>query len=426
MESISFLGGGGKHKKETWQKKIDLLKQENNGKLTPSQNKKLQHYETKYSESLALEESSRQEAAAVSVKKEVTVSKDGDVKVVTRQSVAKQKSNSPPPAATTTATTPTKEPHKNTNTYVVSNSGKEYTFTFKDINLFFEQSKGKQNNDKNNKVREEILTNILDISDEQFETASSSLSKKWIHLKTSWKETLTNIAEKSFDTINVKKLGGRNYNYDFRIQYFKSGEKIQETNAEFKFNASSLKDLPQILSLTQQSAKNILPTSYAEYYYKYYLDQFIGNNESLKALKPKESEYLKYVSDVKYSQKFFEKLINRQKTAPSVERTKIVHESIKQYLDMYRNTVNLEELSRKLQETQGNKTFLLWSPKSKQFFVEKIDKDDLKIKTVVGVKNNNSIIVESKSEKIRYSILIRWANTLGVANPTLTIKYIKR
>jgi hypothetical protein len=93
---------------------------------------------------------------------------------------------------------------------------------------------------------------------------------------------------------------------------------------------------------------------------------------------------------------------------------------------MYRNTVNLEELSRKLQASQGNKTFLLWSPKSKQFFVEQIDKDDLKIKTVVGVKNNNSIIVESKSEKIRYSILIRWANTLGVANPTLTIKYIKR
>jgi hypothetical protein len=83
----------------------------------------------------------------------------------------------------------------------------------------------------------------------------------------------------------------------------------------------------------------------------------------------------------------------------------------------------LKKLSEEFIRTQKDKIIILWDKNN--FNIDSIDEAELNVKTIFGIKNNNSILVNSESNKIQYAMLLRWKNHPGVLKPAWQIS-IKR
>jgi hypothetical protein len=95
----------------------------------------------------------------------------------------------------------------------------------------------------------------------------------------------------------------------------------------------------------------------------------------------------------------------------------VVNRSIKQFLETYGPSIDLQKLSDKFALTQLNKTFAMWDMTDFQLF--KFGENDLLVKRFVGILNDNTILVES--DKYKFKLLLRWRNHKGILNPAWQI-----
>jgi hypothetical protein len=265
----------------------------------------------------------------------------------------------------------------------------------------FEKTFDRTKNDENNKIREKILENILNLDDQFFE--NKQYGSKWLNLKTEF----INILGLDDDTRIVKKAGRIN-NYDYYI-YYPSG--IRE-KVEFKHGSKSIFSLPQII---QVSDDKLIEETYSDYFYDNYLEDLCTMCQT--TIIPK----YQYISNVRKTSSNIQ-MFKDIKNFNTTKKDSLVKKSIKNYLQEYQNNIKLNNLESYIKKSL-DKTYLLWDYRSKKFIKEKLQ-DDFKNVKVSHVKNDNTIVVRSNYE---YHLLLRWKNGKGVLNPAwqIAIKMLK-
>jgi hypothetical protein len=298
---------------------------------------------------------------------------------------------------------------------------KDYDIKNSDIVLlFFSVCVGRENNDIYNDMREYILSHILsDKFKEYFD--DSEYGSKWNLLKISWKECLdtlfTSTCKKEYDSINIIKKGGRKNNYDFNIEYLLNKKVIHTiSNIEFKNGASSISGTPQFLN---SPANKPFLLGYPEWFY----DNYVCKEDPwtrFKDTRPSKEQYMKDIYKDKSKNKFFIKLKEEEKDKEYYKLKQVkTAESIKIWLNENYKNLNLKEVTKEFIRTQNGKIFILWDKDT--FNIDTFDQPELSVKTIVGINRDNSILVNSESNKIQYKMLLRWKNQLGVLYPAWQI-----
>ena len=283
-----------------------------------------------------------------------------------------------------------------------------------DIGHFMNPSNDRASNDKVNKVRETIIENIFQLFPLYCDHAEYGDS--WTTFQQLFMESAHKIYEQPFHKLEIVKMAGRKFNYDFKFLYKnEAGELLQEKHVEFKHGAKSIRQLPQFLSLNIKN--DVMPVSYAEYYYANWLDKYIACDEGITEAKPDAAIYKKLITGIEYTvHPFFQQLYDRE-VENKEKKNEIVNESIKQFLETYGQHINLEALTAKFESSQGNKTFLMWD--TKQFYIETMNLAETSVQSFEGILNNNTILV--KSHTLVYKLLLRWRNHKGILNPAWQI-----
>jgi hypothetical protein len=266
------------------------------------------------------------------------------------------------------------------------------------MEVFGKKNKGRENNDKNNSKRENILLNL-------FTATNPELLQ--IHLK--FLEILKELCPVKFDDLKVQKKAGRRYNYDFHFSFLYEGIQVHESKIEFKHNAKDICDLPQYFNCPEKT--RFIEDSYAKFFYDEFLDKI--------CIKPNESIYMKEIYKNSSKCAFFNEL-KLKESIPEFKskKTENTHKSIKAYLELHASKINLELLNSEVKRTQANKTFLCWD--GSKFHLDKFSEDELCIESFLKIKNDNTIVMKSKSGE--HHMLLRWKNHLGVLYPAWQIK----
>ena len=288
---------------------------------------------------------------------------------------------------------------------------------YEDINLFNNDKKQKRkqvkkDNDKNNKIREFIIFNII----------SKKVCHKIYKISNSWRDMKNEIERYLQELFNDDKFeidgdnyiiieikGGRKYNYDFLIKY-----KEAEYKVEFKFNSDSISKLPQFVQIHKPS--KFLTSNYEEFYYDKYLPELL---EDTKIEIPEKELYLKDINspDPKCVKILKEEYKNNKKFKEKANKYSKI--SIKKFID--NNDLKEEEISKYLLESQNDKYYMFYY--NGKFKIENLDSKKLEIKNKTQTKTKNSYIVETISG-LKLNFLLRWKNNNGIAYPALQVKVL--
>ena len=294
-----------------------------------------------------------------------------------------------------------------------------------DIAHFKTAGLDKSNNDAYNKIRENIITNMFNLDDEYFNDTMYGEDWKKIHEK--FNMTISTLCDIPFSSINIKHMGGMSYNYDFLLTFLDENKtNIKTVKLEFKHNNSNVANLVQFMELYDKDCKNkfeiCLEKSYAEFYYDNYLDKYLEADDELLCEKPKLNEYLKHVSDIKYSHPFFS-LLHEKKNNQIKRKKDIANESVKEYLKLYSSTFNFDKITQKIRESQSDKVFLLWD--CENFHIQKLDVGNI---SITGIKKMDELSFDVNVENFEYDICVRlrWANNNGLANPSWKFSFIPK
>ena len=298
---------------------------------------------------------------------------------------------------------------------------KDYDIKKEDlILLFYSKCSGRENNHVYNDMREYILANILTNKFKQY-FDDCEYGSKWNLVKNNWQECLdylfTTTCKKKYDNIEIIKKGGRSHNFDFIICYLKNGKVIHKiTNIEFKNGGKSISEIPQFLN---SPANKPFLVGYAEWFY----DNYVKKEEPwtrFKDITPSKDIYMKQIYKNESNHPFFVKLKEEEKDKVyyKLKQNKTA-ESIKKWLEENYKKLDLKELSKEFIRTQNGKIFILWDKDT--FNIDTLDEKELNVKKIIGLKNNNTILVNSESDKIQYALLLRWKNHLGILLPAWQI-----
>ena len=290
-----------------------------------------------------------------------------------------------------------------------------------DIELFNVKGNIKKDNDKNNRIREETIDCMELIEDSYFQ--DPIYGAKWTNLRNQTREFLNSLCDEPFKLYVVDLMAGRKHNYDFKVTYFDHSDKaICERNLEFKHGSSSIASLPQFLSLNIKFQMLDCPHSYDEYYYDNYIDQYISTDTQITEQKPSKEVYLKSISNVNYNvHPFFKQLYDCEELNKK-QKFAIVNQSIKNYLNEYANTINVNKLIEKIQTSQTNKIFMMWD--GVKFHKESMTSIQPISLQYGGIQRGNTILVHSNM--YTYKLLLRWRNHKGILNPAWQISLAMR
>jgi hypothetical protein len=286
-----------------------------------------------------------------------------------------------------------------------------------DIKTFFSTSL-KKDNESTNKIREIILSNIKCIPIEFLE--DKEYGDLWNKLIKEWDSQIVVISEGiTYTSYKIKHKGGKQNNHDFIVSFYNDTILVKEEKIEFKYGSSSINKTPQVLSISS----NDFPLGsipYTEFYYENYLDEYIACDTMITEPKPLLKIYLREIKKYKVTHPFFIQIKNRNHYNKQ-EKYSIVKKSIREYLLHYSSLIDIPIFYEKIKSTQDKKIFILWN--NGKFIVEKIDRyieEESSSITFKSIENENMIELRS-SNGIIYQLLLRWANTTGILNPTWKI-----
>ena len=299
------------------------------------------------------------------------------------------------------------------------------------ILAFTESSKGRgrDSNDSQNKVREQLLSELLTESVSGF-MDDPTHGTAWMALKTQWFGALAMLASKcaigEYSAVSVKQAGGRGMNYDFAVTFTTSGGPVV-VKVEFKYGGKCVDALPQFFNAGAN--KPFHSMSYASYFYTHYLDQVMILYELPAELKPPMDTYLKYVYQNNYEKHpLFSALYKAEcdETDPAKPKyhakAAIVHTSIRAYLSEVSDTTDLAALTSEFQRSQTDKHYLLYSDGA--FHYDAIHPEELVATGVIGVRGD-SLLIQSGRATTQHAMLLRWKNHNGILFPAWQISMIR-
>jgi hypothetical protein len=303
----------------------------------------------------------------------------------------------------------------------------KYIINIDSIKLFKKNSvgDGKEKNDLNNKLRENIIKRVINSNiPEDYYTYSLD----WFNLKKSINYFINKIIDDEickygkYEKIECKIKAGRNYNYDFDVIYNFSNNTEIIKHVEFKCGASKISECPQFISLSSK-----FNTNYAEYFYDNYIDQISKLYET--DINISREDYIKSVFQTSYKKhKWFQYIYENEEKYIEEKKT-IVNKSINDYLILIKDSIDLDKISSKLLETQSQKIYMCYDPIKFKIDVDSICDNELSITNIKELKKNknglfNTIVCSTKSNTT-INMLLRWRNHAGILNPAWQIS-IKR
>lgn len=293
-----------------------------------------------------------------------------------------------------------------------------------DIELFDKKGEGRENNDKYNKIRELILPLLLT----DIYKLDPLYGKKWEHHQSELNIVLRKISPcgDEYDSIELQKKGGLNNNFDYSVIYHVEEYKFIIPKLEFKFNAFSIQKTPQWLSMYYKDNFNIINTDcgYPSYFYDNYVPQLCEiYNFNIDMIT--KDDYFKNLYKSSSNHPFFI-MLYKADSDPTMKKqtdkkTNLVHESIDKFLTMNLSNVICKPMTDKFQQSNKHKNFILWDCKTQKFNLDMFIPDELTVTSVVGIKNKNCIIVQTKCPTTRHKLLLRWKNHNGVLGPAWQI-----
>lgn len=296
-----------------------------------------------------------------------------------------------------------------------------------DILLFSAASATDRNsNSNNNELRENILLNVSDMSDDYF--SDPEYGPLWSNLKEKMTATVTSLCNEPFTRFTLTKMAGMSNNYDFIVRYFNNSTAVSEVKVEFKFNTNSVRELTQFLELYDRDCKekfDMTSYSYSEYYYDHWLDQYLALDMKIMEEKPTKEIYIKKISDIKYSHPFFRNLYDRKKEFTR-EKGLLVKQSIKTYLELYAPEFNFDMIKDKIISSQTNKVFLLWDCSVSDFQIETIDLGNMELHLMENSITDLCFDLEVTNFMYNIRVRLNWGNNNGIANPRWKFTFINK
>ena len=301
----------------------------------------------------------------------------------------------------------------------------KYVINLDSIKLFKKFSDGKEKNDLNNKLRENIIKRIINsnIPDDYYK-----YSLEWFKLKDSINGFINKIVEDdiskygNYENVECKIKAGRKYNYDFDIIYnFPNNTEIIK-HVEFKCGASKISECPQFVSLSSK-----FNTNYAEYFYDHYVDQISKLYETGAGIGTDISKevYIKNVFQTSYKKHKWFQYVYENEEKHLEEKKKLVNQSINDYLILIKDSIDLDKISRKLLETQSQKIYMCFDPVKFKIGYDYIYDNELSITQIKELKKNKdgmvSTLVCSTQSNTTINMLLRWRNHAGILNPAWQI-----
>ena len=294
-----------------------------------------------------------------------------------------------------------------------------------DINYFVDEAEnlGRSSNDNNNKIRENIITNMHNIIIDKSYCEDIEHGDKWINFIFNFKNAIKIICPE-YKTFKIEHKAGRQHNYDYMITFYnETGQEIASKKLEFKFNASNISEAPQFVSPMKPS--QYLSQSFEEYYYTNYLISLL---QEFNLPIPDKELYLKkihgsspdcmteaqglYYQGCKGSSQY----TGEQRANEFAKKSKAVSkECIKKFID--ETDLNIETLSQYLINSQDGKIYLLY--KNGNFKIQLSDDDYTIVSYTKNSKYSRYEAVTKTGKNIR--ILLRWKNGNGIAFPAFQI-----
>lgn len=279
---------------------------------------------------------------------------------------------------------------------------------------------GRANNDKNNKMRENIIGAIIN---NNIPITYYKYSFRWTKLKNEINKFIEKICqEKSIIKHKQKCIhkAGRNYHYDFMVII----NDKNEFHIEFKFNAEFIDETPQFVSPMKPS--QYLQNSYEEFYYDNYLTRLA---QEFSLTLPEKKEYLHKIHStnpkcvIEFQNKYYKGCKNSSKYTGNkddiefYERSKeLSQESITSFIT--NNELKFNELTEYLLQTQNNKYYMLY--KNGNINLQTTNVSNYEIVSYIKEPKLQSYIATTKTG-IRLKILLRWKNGNGIAYPAFQI-----
>ncbi len=296
--------------------------------------------------------------------------------------------------------------------------------------LFSSSSRGRENNDKDNRGREHALSLLWHEDSGISATAIADSCDKnfWSDVRHKLSNALHRfILEEDGEDFNLQYLvhkGGRTFNYDFEAKGV-SGNRILEYKT-----GKSIFDHPQFLSLYVQGKDFVSSEfeSYAEFTYDNFGHELAQLAEQ--AI-PSRDRYLADVSGSNYKKDpFFESLYDLSNTKVGNENLgRIANKSIDDYLKWLESEGDFLDLSaiKRRMEFQASKLFISWDQARQDFNIEKFTPEDTLILESPIFKarpksNIYSTIILGTKAGGSIEALLRWKNHHCVLGPAWQIK----
>jgi hypothetical protein len=274
-----------------------------------------------------------------------------------------------------------------------------------DITYFFKKSL-REDNDAANKIRESVLAVILDPSCSSVFIADPEHGPAWIKVRDEFIKGLTHITADPTTQVKILPKAGRGYKFDFSVQFYNNDILVATEKLEFKFGASSIKGLPQFLSLPTTTDDILHGLKYHDYFYDHCLTDYLATDLAITAAKPTKEEYCKLVFKTNPSCHPLFTQMHDRKYENEAAKNAIVNKSITDYLTTHAPLVDTAAFSKKVLESQTGKHFLLWSGNT--FHYDHFKSTEMTGLTYSHIKNGNALILAGSG--CTYELLLRWRN----------------
>ena len=280
----------------------------------------------------------------------------------------------------------------------------------------------RSSNDHNNKVRENIITNMPDIDSVYF--THPEYGSEWLKLKTNFDSKMRELCP-SYTSYKIEHKAGRKYNYDYLVTFLNDkNETITTVKLEFKFNASTIDQTPQFVSPMKPS--QYLSNPFEEYYYDNYLVHLL---EKFSLVVPSREIYLKDIHKnkpkcmEKAQQLYYQGCSKSSQYTDSEEAISFyetckekARECIEQFISI--TDLDIEKLTQYLLSSQDKKVYLLY--KNGEFHLDSTNEEDYIITSYTKNPENSRYEAITKTNK-KIFILLRWKNGNGIAYPAFQI-----
>lgn len=306
----------------------------------------------------------------------------------------------------------------------IGETGLKYT----DISVWDQNSQmiTRNQNDNNNKIRENILHQLINDS---IPHSYFIYSRRWRNLR----DRLGLVIDELFmyftdndyyDKISSNLKGGRNNYNDLTLTYYTNNNAIS-VKVEFKYGVSKISQCPQFVSPSKPS--KYLSNNFESDYYEKVLPKLC---EKAGISLPVLEDYLKQIHSDKpkcvldLQEQYYKGAKKSSKYTGKTEDIDFYHHCknlskghIEKFIEA--TELNIAELSAYLKRTQSEKYYILYC--NNRFHLEVMDPSNYQI---ISVKKEPELSRYQCKTKMgqTLNILLRWKNGNGIAYPAFQIK----